>query len=317
MKIIHTGSIAFDYLMRFPGHFKELILPEHLDNISLSFLVDDMVKREGGVGANIAYTMALLGSKPILYSAAGQDFSEFRSKLDKVGVDTSKVKIVENKFTASFFANTDLDNNQISSFYTGAMADAAEMPLEASGCTEGDLVVVSPTDPRAMARYIEEAAALQLRMIFDPGQQIIRMDAQTVLRGVETCFAFFVNEYEFELMQKATGLSEEKILDKPEFAVITLGNKGARIHSHGKDCFVPIIEEAPVVDPTGVGDAFRAGFLHAYMAGKNYQHCGEMGTTAAALCIAENGTQNHSFTWDSFKDYYCSYFDDQGEFDRY
>jgi adenosine kinase len=317
MKIIQTGSIAFDYLMRFPGHFKDVILPEHLEKISLSFLVDDMVKHDGGVGANIAYTMALLGSKPLLYSAAGQDFPDFGRRLQAVGVDTSGVKIIRDKFTASFFANTDLDSNQISSFYTGAMAASAEMPLAESGCAAGDYVVVSPTDPGAMSRYIDEAKELGARMIFDPGQQTIRMDTDTMRRGIQNCYAFFANEYEFELMQQSLGLSEREVLEAPEFAVITLGKHGARVFSHGEEFITPIIEEAPVVDPTGVGDAFRAGFLHAYLAGRSLRHCAEMGTTTAALCIGQNGTQNHRFTWEEFKAYFRRYFDDQGELDNY
>lgn len=274
-----------------------------------------MVKQYGGVGANIAYTMALLGSKPYLFSTAGQDFSEYGSRLKALGVDTSGVRIIPDKFTASFFVNTDLSNAQIASFYTGAMADSADLSLRESGCEPGDYVMISPTDPRAMGRYIDEAVELGLRSIFDPGQQIIRMESGILKRGITTAYGLFVNEYEFQLLQKHTGLSEDDILNSPEFAVITLGKDGARIHSHSEDIYVPIIAEAPVVDPTGVGDAFRAGFLHAYLQGRNLKLCGEMGTTAAALCIAKNGPQNHKFTLDEFKHYFRQYFDDQGQSD--
>lgn len=315
MKTILTGSIAFDYLMRFPGYFKECILPEHLDKISLSFLVDDMVKQYGGVGANIAYTMALLGERPYLFSTVGQDFSEYACRLESLGVDTSGVKIIPDKFTASFFATTDLSNAQIASFYTGAMADSAEFPLSESRYERDDFVMISPTDPRAMERYIDEAKKLNLHSLFDPGQQIIRMGAETLRRGITSAYGLFVNEYEFQLLQKHSGLSESEILDYPEFSVVTLGKNGAKLHSRTEDIYIPIIEDAKVIDPTGVGDAFRGGFMCGYMRGKSLKLCGEIGTTTAALCIAQNGPQNHKFTKDEFKHYFRQYFDDQGQLD--
>jgi adenosine kinase len=301
--------------MRFPGYFKDHILPDHLDNISLSFLVDDMVRHYGGVGANIAYTLALLGEHPNLFSAAGQDFPEYGRRLEALGVDCSGVRIIPDKFTASFFVNTDLSNAQIASFYTGAMADAADLPLTEAESQPGDYVVNSPSDPRAMERYIDEAQQLGLHSIFDPGQQIIRMGHDALRQGTLYAHGLFVNAYEFELLQKHSGLSEAEILDAPEFSVITLGKKGARVHTHIEDFVVPIIAEAPVVDPTGVGDAFRAGFLFGYLHGKSMRVCGELGTTAAAYCIACNGTQNHFFTPQEFKNYFRRYFDDQGQLD--
>jgi adenosine kinase len=258
MKIVLTGSIAFDYLMRFPGYFKDHILPEHLEKISLSFLVEDMVRQYGGVGANIAYTLALLGEKPLLFSTAGQDFPEYGRRLEQVGVDVSGVRVSDTKFTASFFVNTDLSNAQIASFYTGAMADAADLPLSEAHLQSGDYVVNSPSDPLAMARYIDEAKQLGLRSIFDPGQQIIRMNGEALRKGILNAHGLFVNEYEFELLQKHTGLSPEEILCHPEFTVITLGKDGARVHTCREDLRIPIIDEAPLVDPNGVGDAFRA-----------------------------------------------------------
>ncbi len=315
MKVILTGSIAFDYLMRFPGVFKDCILPEHLEKISLSFLVDDMVRQYGGVGANIAYTMALLGEKPYMFSTAGQDFPEYAHRLEGFGVDTRGVRIIPTKFTASFFVNTDLTSAQIASFYTGAMADSAELSLSEADYDADDFVMVSPTDPRAMERYIDEAKNLDLRMLFDPGQQIIRMQDEAIRRGIENAYGLFVNAYEFELLRKHSVMSEDEILEAPEFAVVTLGKDGARIHSHGQDIYVPVVKDVNVVDPTGVGDAFRAGFLCGYLHGKNLKLCGEMGSTTAALCIAQNGTQNHRFTIEEYKRYFREYFDDQGQLD--
>ncbi len=315
MKVILTGSIAIDYLMKFPGLFSDHLLPEHLDKVSLSFLVPELSRRDGGVGANIAYNLAMLGGEALLFSTAGQDFPEYAKRLEAVGVDTSSVKIISDKFTASFFATTDKNNAQIASFYTGAMADAADLSLTEAPYQCDDFVMISPTDPAAMARYIEESIELCLKTLFDPGQQVISVDADLLRRGLESAHGLFVNEYEFELMQKQTGYSEEELLSKPVFSVITLGENGARIHSAEGELFVPALKGLNIIDPTGVGDAFRGGFLRGYLAGLSLKISAEMGTVLAAACIQENGTQEHRLTWDEFVKEYRKHFDDQGELD--
>ena len=316
MKVILTGSIAFDYLMQFPGLFLDCLLAEHLDKVSLSFLVHEMTKQEGGVGPNIAYTLAMLGGKAYLFSTAGQDFGDYAHRLEQLGVDTSGVKIIPEKFTASFFATTDRTNAQISTFYTGAMADSADLPLSEAKFEADDFVMVSPTDPGTMRRYIHEARELGLRMLFDPGQQIISLDDQALYDGVENAHGLFINEYEFELLQKHTGLSAEEILAKPAFTVVTLGADGARVVGDGVDCVVPAIGGIVVKDPTGVGDAFRGGFLRAYMAGLPLKVCVEVGNTAAAYCIQEVGPQCHKYTWAEFVAFYREHFNDEGLLDK-
>jgi adenosine kinase len=313
MKVILTGSIAFDYLMRFPGYFKDHILAEHLEKISLSFLVEDMVRQYGGVSANIAYTLAMLGGKAKVYSAAGQDFPEYACHLEEVGVDVSGVRVVSNKFTASFFVNTDMGNGQIASFYTGAMADSVDMLIKDSGYEAEDYLMISPTDPRAMENYIDEAKALGLRMLFDPGQQIVRMNGEILKRGLQNAYGLFVNEYEFELLQKATGMTAAEIINAPNFTVVTLGPDGARLIGNNEEFHVPAIHDALIVDPTGVGDAFRAGFMRGYMEGFGLELCGQMGTATASLCLAQSGSQNHHFTLASYKDYFRSHFNDNGK----
>ncbi|NLG40638.1 MAG: carbohydrate kinase family protein [Chloroflexi bacterium] len=315
MKVILTGSIAIDYLMKFPGLFSDHLLPEHLDKVSLSFLVPELSRRDGGVGANIAYTLAMLGGKACLFSTAGQDFPEYAKRLEAVGVDTSSVRIIPEKFTASFFATTDQHNAQIASFYTGAMADSANLSLKEAPYDCDDFVMISPTDPSAMARYIEEALELCLKTLFDPGQQVISVDADLLRRGLDCANGLFVNEYEFELMQKHTGYSETELLAKPVFSVITLGERGVRVNSAEGDIYVPALTGLNIVDPTGVGDAFRGGFLRGYLAGLSLKTCAEMGTVTAAACIQQNGTQVHHFTWDEFVTEYRKHFDDQGELD--
>ncbi len=313
MKVILTGSIAFDYLMKFPGLFKDTILPEHIEKISLSFLVHEMIRQDGGVGGNIAYSLAMLGGNAYLFSTAGQDFGEYRQRLDSVGVDTSGVKIIPGKFTASFFATTDLSNAQIASFYTGAMADSAELSLHEADFEKDDFVMISPTDPVSMKRYIRECQDLGLRMLFDPGQQIISMEKEDIIAGVNSAHGIFVNEYEFELLQNKTGFSAEEIISKPAFCVVTLGGDGAKVYANGEEYFIPIVKGIEVVDPTGVGDAFRAGFLRGYLGGLGYQICGEMGAMSAAISIQHPGPQCHHFDWQSFKTIFREHFDDHGE----
>ena len=316
MKVILTGSIAFDYLMQFPGLFRDCLIAEHLDKVSLSFLVNDMIKQDGGVGPNIAFTLAMLGGNAYLFSTAGQDFGDYARRLEILGVDTSGVKIIPEKFTASFFATTDRSNAQISTFYTGAMADSADLPLAEAKFDTDDFVMVSPTDPRTMQRYIRETQELGLRMLFDPGQQIISMDPDVLSDGVEHAHGMFINEYEFELLQTHTGWSAEEILAKPAFTVVTLAEHGARVVAEGVDCVVPAIGGIEVKDPTGVGDAFRGGFLRGYMAGLPLKVCAEMGNTAAAYCIQEAGPQCHCYTWDRFVAFYREHFNDEGLLDE-
>lgn len=295
MHIVCTGSIAYDYLMTFPGRFREHILPDRLDCISLSFLVDSMVRQRGGTAANIAYTLALLGDHPLLLGTAGEDFDEYRAWLDSKGVDTSGVRIIQGKYTASFFANTDLDNAQIATFYTGAMADAGQLSLHDLQ-TQPDLVVISPNDPGAMLRMATECQELGIPYLYDPSQQVVRMPHEDIRRGVEGALALFVNEYEFELVQKHTGLSAQDIISKVGFTVVTCGEKGAEIFYQGSQYDIPAVKPIKIAEPTGVGDAFRGGFLTGYRLGLPLETCGRMGALAATYCLEQRGTQNHFYT---------------------
>jgi len=317
MSIVLTGSIAFDYLMSFPGYFKDHILPEHLKSISLSFLVDEMVRRPGGVAANIAYTLGLLCEKPRLVATAGVDFGEYRQMLEDVGVDTSGVKIIEDKFTASFFANTDRSNAQIASFYAGAMADAGKISMKDLNLTEDDLVMISPNAPDAMVQYALECQELRVPYIFDPGQQIVRLDEQDIREGIIGAHALFVNEYEFELVQKHGKMNAADILQAVDFAVITLGEKGSRVYENGDlKGEVPIFPPIKIADPTGVGDAYRAGFLKGYVNGFDLLLCAQMGALAATYCLEEMGTQSHCYLMNDFVTRFRTEFDDKGALDR-
>ena len=303
MATIVTGSIAFDYLMSFPGKFTEHFLPEHMSRVSLSFLVDSMDKRRGGCAPNIAYTLALLGETPRLMGTAGQDFGDYRRWLEAAGVDTSLVFEVPGKFTASFFCSTDVDGNQIASFYTGAMANAAELSFRT--VDDCRLAIISPNDPAAMIQYAEECRSLGVRYIWDPGQQCARMSGDELRQGLVGATVVMCNDYEFELIRQKTGLDEDRVLEEAEALVITRGEHGCSIHTRAGRTDVPAVPPKRIVDPTGVGDAFRGGFLKGMARGADLADCGRLGAVAAAYALEHLGGQSHAYTWDEFSDRYA------------
>jgi adenosine kinase len=315
MSIVCTGSIAYDYLMKFPGYFRDQILPDHLDKISLSFLVDSLMRLRGGTAPNIAYTLALLGERPLLVGTVGEDFGDYRAWLESKGIDTRFVREIPGKFTASFFANTDLANNQISSFYSGAMLNASEISMYELVNEHPQLVVISPNDPKAMDQYVAQCKEIDLPYLYDPGQQVVRSDPAELRRGVDGATSLFVNEYEYELLQKHTGLTANQILSSVEILVVTLGKDGAIIYAEGEEYRIPVVPPEQILDPTGVGDAFRGGFLRGYQLGLDWQTCGQMGALAASYCLEQRGTQAHSFTPEQFVARYRTCFQDRGVLD--
>jgi adenosine kinase len=315
MDILITGSVAYDYLMTFPGYFREHILPERLDHISLSFLVDSMVRLRGGIAPNIAYTLALLGQRPRIFATVGEDFDEYRAWLEEVGVDTTWAKVVPGVYTASFFANTDRSNAQIASFYPGAMGYAATLSIAEMKEDLPELVVISPNDPNAMLSYTAECIALSLPYVYDPSQQIVRMDAAELRQGILGAWALFVNDYEYALIQKKVGLSPAEILQYVQVMVVTEGEAGSTIYTADSSVHVPVVPPYEILDPTGVGDAYRGGFLTGYAYGLDWKICGEMGALAATYCLEHRGTQAHAYTPAEFVARYRQYFDDKGELD--
>ncbi len=312
MKIALTGSIAYDYLMSFPGKFEEHFLPDKLNSISLSFLVDGMVKRRGGVAPNIGYTMALLGGRPLLMGAVGEDFAVYREWLEEHGVDTRGVEVIPDEFTASFFATTDETNAQIASFYPGAMAFASQLRLYDWEEEQLDLVVVSPNDPDAMIRYVNDAKDLGIAYLYDPSQQIVRLEGEDLKKGVEGAFALFVNDYEFGLIKKRTGLSRSDILSQLDLLVITCGETGSTIFADDKEIHIPVVPPQEIIDPTGVGDAFRGGFLMGYHHQLSWELCGKLGALAATYCLESDGPQGHHFTVKEYLHRFREHFDDKG-----
>ncbi len=318
MKILLSGSVAYDYLMTFPGYFRDHILPDRLQSLSLSFLVESMVRLRGGIAPNIAYTMALLGERPRLWATVGDDFEEYRALLEARGVDTSGARIIPGVFTASCFINTDRANSQIVSFYPGAMGYAAQLSLTELRENPPDIVVISPNDPLAMNQYVEECCQMGLPFVYDPSQQLVRMTEKDLRPGLEGAMALFVNDYEYALVQKMTGLSYEDVLKNSSqaFVVVTRGENGASIYTNQGHVDTPIVPAAQIVDPTGVGDAFRGGFLTGYSRGLSMEICGQMGALAATYCLEQRGPQGQAYTRPEFVARFRQHFDDQGVLDQ-
>ena len=286
MDILLTGSVAYDYLMTFPGQFSEHILPERLESISLSFLVDSMSKQRGGIAPNIAYTMALLGERSRIMATVGEDFGDYRAWLDSKGVDTSLMQVIPGLFTASFFATTDQVSAQIASFYPGAMGHSATQSIKGLD-KKPDLVIVSPSAPDAMMKFPAECRELGIRYLYDPSQQVLRLEGHELSRDMEGAYFLFCNDYEFGLISKKTGWSLDQILEHVQVLVITRGKDGADLYMGGDSVHIPTVPEDEIVDPTGVGDAFRGGFLAGYSHNFDWKLCGEIGSLAAVYCLEQ------------------------------
>jgi adenosine kinase len=306
MRQIVTGSIAYDYLMSFPGSFSEQLLAEHLSRVSLSFLVDSMDKRRGGCAPNIAYTLALLGERPALMATAGQDFAEYRQWLEAAGVDTSLVREIAGKFTASFFCSTDKHNNQIASFYTGAMANAGELSFRAAGPCE--LAIISPNDPGAMVQYADECRVLKIPYIFDPGQQCARMSGDELREGLTGANVLICNDYELELIRQKTAMSDAQLLNAFDALVVTRGEKGSSVLTASGSVDIPAVEPHRIVDPTGVGDAYRGGLMKGLALAADWQTCARLGSVSATYALEHMGGQSHAFTWAEFRERYEAHY---------
>ena len=320
-RIVVTGSVAFDYLMRFPGRFVEHLIPDRMERLSVSFLVDDMRRVPGGCAANIAYGLALLGEKPLLLATAGHDAADYRDWLARQGVDVSGLRIYEDVFTASFFVSTDSDQNQLASFFTGAMARARD--LSVSDAAPGDLalVVISPNDPRAMAQYAAECRSLAIPFLYDPSQQVARLSGEELSAGLEGAFLLIANEYEFGILHQKTGLSREDLEARVPVLVITRGVEGSMVSvagARGRERHeIPAARlETPAVDPTGVGDAYRAGLVRGIRIGAPWEVAGRIGSVAAALSLESLGPQPPRYPPEEFRARYARSFEDEPLLER-
>jgi adenosine kinase len=303
VSIIVTGSIATDYLTVFPGRFAEQILPDQLDSLSVSFLVEDLAIHRGGAGANIAFNLGCLGLSPVLVGAVGADFAEYGQWLAAHGVDVSAVRVSTTKRTARFLCITDADQKQIASFYAGAMAEAREIELkpivDRLGGTE--LVVVGPNDPQAMLRHTQECRERGYPFAADPSQQLATLDGEQIKPLIEGAAYLFTNTYERGLLQRKTGWSDADIVARVGVSVMTRGAKGVTVQRPGEPavCVAPP-QERVKADPTGVGDAFRAGYLAGMAWGVNDERAAQLGCMLATLVIESVGTQEHTLEPETF-----------------
>ena len=314
VKLTVTGSIAFDYLMHFPGRFADALKEEKLESVSVSFLVQEMTKHRGGTAGNIAYTLGLLGGKPLLMATAGKDFSDYRVWLDEAGVDTTATLTIEDEYTSSFFANTDLDENQIASFYAGAMGHAGKLSF-GSDAPETDLTIISPNDPEAMKAYVAECKESEIDYIFDPSQQTLWLSGDDLRSGIEGCYLLAVNEYELHLIQEKAGMTEDEIVAIASRLIVTLGSKGSRIRVDDLEYHIPVVPPTEVLDPTGAGDAFRAGIMRAMQIGLDWKMAGRFAALSATYAIENMGPQGHDFTREMFVSRFREHFDDEGALD--
>ncbi len=299
MTIAVTGSIATDHLMRFPGRFSEQLLAEHLQKVSLSFLVDDLVVHRGGVAGNMAYAIGVLGGDAALVGAAGVDFTDYREWLESAGVNCGTVLVSDTQHTARFVCTTDLDMAQIASFYPGAMSQARNIKLAnvIADIGKPELVIVGANDPDAMFAHTDECRELGLAFAADPSQQLARLSGDEIRRLVDGATYLFSNDYEWDLMLSKTGWTDADVMAQVGLRVTTLGADGVDIVSaDGTTIHVGVVPETAQVDPTGVGDAFRAGFLTGRGAGLDLERSAQLGSLVAVLVLETTGTQN--WTWD-------------------
>ncbi|MCY3867347.1 MAG: carbohydrate kinase family protein [Chloroflexi bacterium] len=315
MEILVTGSIAYDYLMRFPGSFQQHFIPDELHNMSLSFLVDDMTKHWGGVAANIAFTLAKFGLRPKLMGTVGRDFGDYRRWLAGSGVDCSTVIQIDEVFTASFFANTDDDNNQLAFFYGGAMNLARNYRIADVLSRNPDLVVISPNDPVAMVKLCDECRGSGVRFIYDPGQQVARLNGDELRRGINGAFMVIVNIYEASVIYEKTGLSLADLRDLAEIVVITESERGSTIYQADEIIEVEAFPPTQIADPTGAGDAYRAGFILGLSKNLPSILCAQIGALSATYALEVVGTQNHEFTLVEFVQRFRCLVDDDGQLD--
>jgi len=303
MKVAVAGSVGRDHLMTFPGKFTDSLVEGSLAKVSLSFLVDNLDIHRGGCAANIAFGMGALGLNPLLVAAVGKDWADYNDWLIRHGVNTDHVRISKDLYTATFIVTTDEELNQIASFFPGAMSEARELDIKAIAEREGgiDLFLIGPDDPEAMMRHSQTARDMGIPMAADPSQQLARMDGESVKHLVTGAKYLFLNEYELALMLQKTGWSDAELFDQVQIRVVTLGAKGARIEEHGKPTIqVDAPPEKAKVDPTGVGDSFRSGFLAGLSWGLNHERCAQLGSMIATFCLETKGTQEYFFDREIF-----------------
>lgn len=303
MSILISGSLAYDYIMDFPDSFRNHILPDQIHILNVCFVVDNLKKNYGGVAGNIAYTMKLLGNDPIIFSPLGSDGQDYLDYLKKNALNIDYIKLAKEKMTSSAHITTDKDDNQITAFYNGALAEAIDLSIK-DVKNEIELALISPTQKEAMIKHAKECYEQKIPFCFDPGQQITALSGQELIKIISQAKFLIGNDYEIKLIQEKTEWGMEDILKCVEAVIITLGEKGSMVVTSKETIEVGICPADSVDDPTGAGDAYRAGFFSAYVQGLDWKTCAQMGAVAATYAVENYGTQNHHFTREEFSQRY-------------
>ena len=298
MSALICGSFAYDTIMVFHDHFKNHILPDKVHILNVSFLVPDMRREFGGCAGNIAYNLKLLGGKPLPMGTVGMDFAPYAEWMDRHDIDRRHVRIVEGTYTAQAFITTDQDDNQITAFHPGAM-DSAHLN-SAESADDVNIGIVSPDGRQGMLDHAEQFAAQNIPFIFDPGQGLPMFDGDDLTDFIDKASWVSVNDYELQLMQERTGLSPHEIAERVDALIVTLGAKGSHIYTQKQRIDIPAAPVAAINDPTGCGDAYRAGLLYGLMNDLDWEVTGRMAALMGAIKIEHHGTQNHWFSADEF-----------------
>lgn len=305
MSALICGSFAYDTIMLFQGHFKNEIMPDKVHMLNVSFLVPDMRKEFGGCAGNIAYNLKLLGGDGKPMGTVGRDFDDYAKWMDSHGVSRDYVKSIDDAYTAQAYITTDLDDNQITAFHPGAMSNAHEQTVPTSGLTLG---IISPDGRDGMLQHAEQFAEQGIPFIFDPGQGMPMFDGDDIKRFLELATYVTVNDYESEMLRSKAGLSIEEAVNSVDTYIVTRGARGSRIHTDGKVLEIPSARPKALADPTGCGDAYRAGLIYGLQNNKDWETTGRIASLMGALKIEKPGTQNHSFTFDEFAERFKSEF---------
>ena len=301
--VLITGSLAFDIIMDFPGRFSDHIDPTKIHILNLSFLVDSLKKQKGGTAGNIAYNLALLEIPVSILGSVGEDFDEYQTFLQKAGVDVSNIKVIKDEKTSQAFITTDKADNQITSFYPGSMKNNSSLKI-VDLSEKPEFTVISPNDPKAMINFALECQKLEIPYMFDPGMQLPRLTNQDLITGIKGAKILIGNDYEIGLLSSKLKVKSEKLLENIKILITTLGEKGSIIQTKDQNIRIKAAKPKEVVDPTGAGDAYRAGFLAGYLQGLDLKVCGQMGSVTACYSVEKYGTTTHSFTMDEFQQKY-------------
>lgn len=294
MHTLICGSLAFDTIMVFQDQFKNHILPDKIHSLSVSFYVPEMRREFGGTAGNIAYNLQLLEGKPLIMGTVGEDFSSYTSWLNQNNISTQHIKRIEASFTAQAFITTDIDDNQITAFHPGAMVESHQNSVK--NAQEVSLAIIAPDGRDGMFQHAKECFEAGIPFMFDPGQGLPMFNGEELLHFIEMATYLAVNDYEAQVLQDKTGLSLEQLASKVKALVVTLGANGSHIYADGQRYDVPCVKAEKIVDPTGCGDAYRAGLLYGIANGWDWLTCGRLASTMGAIKIASRGGQNHKPT---------------------